>query len=143
MTSLPHPFRPVSLSAGDEALELLDIGASDVMPEQDVDAFPPDEYPSDEDYARMEAHNAALKAQAEGDDEPTPPSGGGGAVKPNTYCFDASAARFSDDELIMAIYVGDAEPHRLALDGQRDEWLSAMTAEVLRRLDARKANTAA
>ena len=169
MTSLPHPFRPVSLSAGDEALELRDIGAADLSPTQDADAFPADDHDDPEYVAAMQQREAArligycdalclgcgcclyvpeasrcgdvlcnecqrtgeaLAAEADGDDDPTPPSGPHAAL----------AARLRDADLIMAVALGDEEPHCLSLEGaDRGSWLSAMTAEILRRIDSRKA----
>jgi hypothetical protein len=54
--------------------------------------------------------------------------------------FAASAARMLDDELCVAIGVADAEPSRLRFDdGQREAFVAAMWAEVVRRLERRAA----
>ena len=55
----PVPSRPVSLSAGDEALELRDIGAADLSPSQDADAFPADDRDDPEYVAAMQQREAA------------------------------------------------------------------------------------
>jgi hypothetical protein len=126
-----------------EALELRDFGAADCAPTLDADAFDPDDYPSDDDFARMEAENERFKRDAatvfggSGDDDtdPTPPAAGAWPADALTY--PASAARFGDDELITAVVIGDEDPRYLQLDPvRREAWLAAMTAEVLRRLAA-------
>jgi hypothetical protein len=71
-------------------------------------------------------------AADEDDADPKPPTSG--ALRPEAAEFAASAARFTDDQLITAVYIVDEEPHTLRLDERRrEDWLSAMTAEILRR----------
>ena len=54
--------------------------------------------------------------------------------------FAASAARMLDDDLCVAIRIANAESAALRLDApQRDAFVAAMAAEVVRRLDGRRA----
>jgi hypothetical protein len=54
--------------------------------------------------------------------------------------FTATAARMLDDDLCAAIDVADAAPDVFWLDApQRDAFLAAMAAEVVRRLEGRRA----
>jgi hypothetical protein len=62
MAIVPTPFRPVSLSPADEALELRDFGAADVTPGQDPDGFPPDDTDDPEFVAAMQRIEAARLA---------------------------------------------------------------------------------
>ena len=94
---------PISFLVGNphlEALELQDIGAADCTPTLDADAFPdPDDYPSDDDWRRMEAENERFKRDAAtvfGGDDPDPPAG---ALPPDARNYPVSAAKFTDDEL--------------------------------------------
>jgi hypothetical protein len=81
---------------------------------------------------------AASPAATDGDDDPRPPAGG--ALHPDFPEFAATAARMLDDELCAAIGVADAEPLQFRLETpQRDAFLAAMSAEVVRRLDRRVA----
>ena len=135
---------PLSFLIGNpalEALELADVGAADLSPTLDDDAFAGDELTVreiDEMFvAEMERRDAAAAAvfggDPDGDDDPTPPAGG--AVPQPEYAD--SAARYGDAMLIEAIALADVEPNPLALAGERRQaWLSAMTAEVLRRVAA-------
>ena len=85
-----------------------------------------------------EALAAASDDAADDDDHPRPPAGG--AMHPEYPEFAASAARMLDDELCIAIGVADAEPSRFRLDeGQREAFVAAMSAEVVRRLERRRA----
>jgi hypothetical protein len=113
-----RPFFP-----SDPALEVFerqDVGAR-AMPEQDADAFPVDDCPSDEDFARMEAHNERLKLEAR---------------------YAADVAQLRDDLLIEAVAMVDESPAGrgwtyfmgLMTDAERDAYLAAATAEVLRRI---------
>jgi hypothetical protein len=54
--------------------------------------------------------------------------------------FAASAARMLDDELCAAIGIADAEPaaFRINVD-QQQAFLAAMSAEVVKRLEGRRA----
>ena len=76
---------------------------------------------------------------AEDDDQPRPPAGG--AMHPDYPHFEALAAWLQDDQLCEAIGVADAGPavFRLHDDGQREAFLGAMAAEVVRRLERRAA----
>ena len=81
---------------------------------------------------------AAADAVADGDDDPRPPAAG--AMHPEYAEFAASAARMLDDELCVAIGVADAEPTQFRLDdAQREAFVAAMSAEVVRRLHRRVA----
>jgi hypothetical protein len=55
--------------------------------------------------------------------------------------FAPIAGRLDDQALVCAIHIADRDPTRLGLDSEAVQAaaLSAFTAEVLRRLDARKA----
>jgi len=69
---------------------------------------------------------------------PRPPASG--AMHPEYAEFAATAARMLDDDLCAAIGVADAEPEAFRLDvPQRDAFLAAMAAEVVRRLEERRA----
>ena len=78
---------------------------------------------------------------ADGDDGgggPRPPASG--AMHPDYPEFAASAARMLDDDLCAAIGVADAEPGTFRLDAlQQQAFLAAMSAEVVRRLEGRRA----
>jgi hypothetical protein len=81
---------------------------------------------------------AGEAAAAAEDDDPRPP--GSGALHPDYPKFAASAARMLDDELCTAIGVADAEPGRLRLNpSQQDAFVGALSAEVVRRLEGRRA----
>jgi hypothetical protein len=81
---------------------------------------------------------AALAAE-ENDDHPRPPAGG--AMHPDYPHFEALAAWLQDDQLCEAIGVADNQPTLFGLhdDGQREAFVAAMAAEVVRRLDRRVA----
>ena len=68
-----------------------------------------------------------------------PPAGG--AIHPDYPHFEALAAWLQDDQLCEAVGVADAEPalFRLHNEGQREAFVAAMSAEVVRRLDRRAA----
>jgi hypothetical protein len=54
--------------------------------------------------------------------------------------FAATAARMLDDELCAAIGVADADSCHFGFDeGQREAFVAAMSAEVVRRLEGRRA----
>ena len=75
----------------------------------------------------------ALAAE-EDDDHPRPPAGG--AMHPDFPEFAATAARMLDDELCVPIGVADADPVLFRLgEGQREAFVAALSAEVVRRLD--------
>jgi hypothetical protein len=63
-----------------------------------------------------------------------------GAMHPDYPEFAASAARMLDDDLCAAIGVADAKPEAFGLDMlQRDAFVAAMAADVVRRLKGRRA----
>jgi hypothetical protein len=69
---------------------------------------------------------------------PRPPASG--AMHPEYAEFAATAARMLDDDLCAAIGVADAEPAAFRLDAyQQRAFLAAMAAEVVRRLEGRRA----
>jgi hypothetical protein len=69
---------------------------------------------------------------------PRPPASG--AMHPEFAEFAATAARMLDDDLCAAIGVADAEPATFRLDAyQQHAFLAAMAAEVVRRLEGRRA----
>ena len=78
----------------------------------------------------------ALAAE-EGDDHPRPPAG---ALRPDYPHFEALAAWLQGDQLCEAIGVADEQPalFRLHNDRQREAFVAAMAAEVLRRLERRR-----
>jgi hypothetical protein len=78
-------------------------------------------------------------AAAVDDDDPRPPAAG--ALHPDYPEFAASAARMLDDELCTAIGIADAEPAamRLVSPEQRQAFVGALSAEVVRRLEGRRA----
>jgi hypothetical protein len=85
-----------------------------------------------------EALAPAEGGTAEGDDDPRSPASG--AMHPDYAEFAASAARMLDDELSVAIGVADWEPARFHLDeAQQEAFVGAMSAEVVRRLERRRA----
>ncbi len=73
------------------------------------------------------------------DDEPRPPTAG--AIQPDYPWFATLAARLSDDQLCEAIGVADAEPDQFRLLNlrQREAFIGAFSAEVVRRLSCRLA----
>jgi hypothetical protein len=61
-------------------------------------------------------------------------------MHPDYVEFAATAARMLDDELCVAIGAADAEPATFRLDEpQRAAFVAAMSAEVVRRLEGRRA----
>ena len=90
--------------------------------------------------AQCQRDGEALAADeaADGGDDPRPPAAG--AMHPDYPEFAASAARMLDDDLCAAIGVADAEPATFRLDDyQQRAFLTAMAAEVVRRLEGRRA----
>ena len=84
----------------------------------------------------------ALAADDAADDHgggPRPPAAG--AMHPDYPQFAALAAHLLDDQLCEAIGVADVEPARFKLHntGQREAFLDALSAEVVRRLEGRRA----
>jgi hypothetical protein len=83
----------------------------------------------------------ALAAQdaANDDDGPRPPASG--AMHPDYPQFAALAARLLDDQLCEAIGVADAAPATFELPNlpQRETFVAAFSAEVVRRLNGRRA----
>jgi hypothetical protein len=81
---------------------------------------------------------AEATAATDADDDPRPPAGG--AIHPDYPEFAATAVRMLDDELCAAIGAADAEPERCHLDeAQQAAFVAAMSAEVARRLEGRRA----
>jgi hypothetical protein len=62
-------------------------------------------------------------------------------MHPDYPHFEALAAWLQDDQLCEAIAVANEQPIRFRLhnDGQREAFVAAMAAEVVRRLDGRVA----
>ena len=82
---------------------------------------------------------AADDATDDGGGGPRPPAAG--AMYPDYPQFAALAATLLDDQLCEAISVADDEPatFRLVNDVQRQAFIAAMSAEVVRRLEGRRA----
>ena len=78
-------------------------------------------------------------ADDDGGGGPRPPAAG--AMHPDYPQFATLACRLLDDELCEAIGAADAEPtvFRLHSPARRDAFICAMSAEVVRRLDGRRA----
>jgi hypothetical protein len=76
---------------------------------------------------------------SEDDDDPRPPAGG--AMHPEYPHFAALAARMLDDQLCEAIAVADSERAVFSLQnvGQREAFVGALSEEVVRRLEGRRA----
>jgi hypothetical protein len=83
----------------------------------------------------------ALAAVTDGDDGDGPRPPAGGALHPDYPYFAALAARMLDDQLCEAIGIAEGEPatFRLLNVGQRDAFVDAMSAEVVRRLEGQRA----
>jgi hypothetical protein len=131
---------PISFLIGNpalEAMELQDVGAADLTPTLDDDAFAGDELTDreiDELYVAEMARRDA--AAADGDDDPTPPAGGGMALPRETadYWQDV-AVGMADAVLIDAIDLANVEPHRVNVGGaERTACLDGFTRELLRRM---------
>jgi hypothetical protein len=82
---------------------------------------------------------AAAEDSVVDDDDPRPPAGG--ALHPDYPYFAALAARMLDDQLSEAIGIAESEPatFQLANLGQREAFIASMAAEVVRRLEGRRA----
>ena len=91
------------------------------------------------DDCRREGALAADDAADDGGGGPRPPAAG--AMHPDYPQFAALAATLLDDQLCEAIGVADEEPLTFQLDnaGQREAFIAAMAAEVVRRLEGRRA----
>lgn len=86
----------------------------------------------------LQCRRLGVELAADDDDYPRPPAGG--AMHPDYPEFVASAARMLDDELCAAIGAADDAPASLHLhEGQREAFVAAMSAEVVRRLALRAA----
>jgi uncharacterized Zn finger protein (UPF0148 family) len=82
--------------------------------------------------ARCQCDGEALAAQE--DSDPRPPTAG--ALRATSEYWQDVAAPWDDEQLIDAINLADAEPHRVNLDGvQRAACLDGFTRELLRRMD--------
>jgi hypothetical protein len=89
---------------------------------------------------QREGERLAAEDATNGDDGGGPRPPASGAMHPDYPEFAASAARMLDDDLCAAIGVADAEPEAFRLDmPQRNAFLAAMAAEVVRRLEGRRA----
>ena len=97
MNTVP-PFRPVVLSAADEALELRDVGARDCTPTYGSEV-------TDADVDAMWVEEMARRDSEAGDDEPDPPTAG--AVHPQYPTYRQQVARWRDDQLITGIGLAD------------------------------------
>ena len=138
MPNLPHPYRPVALSAGDLALELRDVGASDLS------------------VSEAEARCDELNAEAEGWRDAVCESCRAAICVPvessgRTLCescrgngpddvamlaeYAAELARWPDDFLVTGVAIVDEgrNAHWFRTPGERAAWLSAATAEILKR----------
>ena len=105
---------------------------ADELTEREIDAMFVEE---------MERRDREAREVFGGDDDtdprPTPPAA---ALPVDAENYPASAARFTDDELITAVSIGDEDPTYLQLDPvRRAAWLDAMTSEVLARLGRKAA----
>lgn len=107
---------------------------------QDADAFGSDEMTDREIDALYEAEMARRDAEAAevfGDDD-TDPTRPGGAAMPRPLAADdfaAEFARYTDDNLVVAVDCLDRGTVENVTEGQRLLMLDAAMAEVLRRLD--------
>jgi hypothetical protein len=100
--------------------------------------FVPEGRHDDVPCVRCQAAGEIIAAAEGDDDDPRPPASG--ALHPDYAEFAASAARMLDDDLCAALGLVDAEPGLLKLDGpQQQVFVAAMAAEVLRRLEGRRA----
>ena len=91
---------------------------------------------------RTQGEALALAADAnDGGDGGGPRPPAAGEMHPDYPQFAALAARLLDDQLCEAIGVADEEPLRLRLGNaaQRQAFIAALTAEVVRRLEGRRA----
>ena len=76
---------------------------------------------------------------ADDDDHPRPPTAG--ALHPDYPRFSALACRMADDHLCTAIGIADSDPKQFHLHNpeQRIAFIGAFAAEVVRRLEGRRA----
>jgi hypothetical protein len=83
----------------------------------------------------------ALAAVTDGDDGDGPRPPASGAMHPDYPYFAALAARVLDDQLCEAVGIAEGEPATFQLlnHEQQEAFLDAMSAEVVRRLDGRRA----
>jgi hypothetical protein len=141
MSSLPQ--YPVRVLADDSCDRLEARGSGGFADEPPVPEVFPEDQPTDADLDAMWAEEMARRdreAAAVFGDDPDPDRPGGAALPADALTYPASAARYSDAELITAVTIGDEEPHVLHLDPRRRRaWLDAMTAELLVRLERRAA----
>jgi hypothetical protein len=132
MASVTDPLAP-----GDEALELRDVGAAEPFPTIDPDAFAGDELTERE----IDELYVAEMARREADDGPDtdPP---GGQAMPD---YAAHVAGLDDDVLVTGISMADESAPGcgwcyfmgINTHEERNAYLCAASAEVLRRLEAR------
>jgi len=153
MNSYPTTYRDLTGNAAIEAMELADVrgsfglpddcnaemdaafgygAAADELTEREIDALFVEEMERRDREARE-----VFGGNGGGDDDRTPPAAG--AIDPAAL-YAETARGFTDSQLVTAIDLADGRPDYLGLDERRRGlWLGAMTAEVLRRLDSRKA----
>jgi hypothetical protein len=83
----------------------------------------------------------ALAAVTDGDDGDGPRPPASRAMHPDYLYFAALAARMLDDQLCEAIGIAEGQPatFRLLNREQPDAFVDAMSAEVVRRLEGRRA----
>jgi hypothetical protein len=83
--------------------------------------------------------DAGAALAAEEDDHPRPPTAG--AMHPDYPRFSALACRMADDHLCTAIGIADSDPAQFHLNNpeQRMAFIGAFSAEVVRRLEGRRA----
>jgi hypothetical protein len=87
---------------------------------------------------RCRAAGETAAAAEDGDDDPRPPASG--ALHSDYPEFATSAARMLDDDLCAVLGIADAEPTLLKLNcPQQQVSIAAMAAEVVRRLEGRRA----
>src|SRR5688500_11028764 len=136
----PTTLRTLTGNPALEALELRDFGAADCTPTVDDGCPDPDDYPSDEDFARMERDAATVFGGNGGDDDNDPPPAGGAAVPapeshPTYATYRRLVRQWGSDTLIKGVADAADGLHPFNVgDGERDAWLAAATAELLERL---------
>lgn len=113
---------------------LVYFGSSPISGEGAADAFPNDELTDREIDALYEAE-MERRDRENGDDEPPtpPPAGSPGSI------MSAAFGCYSDDDLVIAVDCADRGAVQNITAEQREQLVYWGTAEILRRLDARRA----